>query len=187
MTNSEKYAEKIIEVAYHGFPMVQPKETVLKIVDALLVEHADQQTTSLKAEVEWMKKNIVNAMEWLKLDNNGVALICLENALYNQKDSKIPDAFESLQSQLGMTEIELKHKTTLLDSCEKALEDRDKNIAELKQKLAKAEADKVELFEQLKECTLQIEYLHDKFPKTGTSSSIILKANKVISKHGNNK
>jgi len=94
---------------------------------------------------------------------------------------------ESLQSQLGMTEIELKHKTTLLDSCEKALEDRDKNIAELKQKLAKAEADKVELFEQLKECTLQIEYLHDKFPKTGTSSSIILKANKVISKHGNNK
>jgi uncharacterized protein (DUF3084 family) len=56
---------------------------------------------------------------------------------------------ESLQSQLGMTEIELKHKTTLLDSCEKALEDRDKNIAELKQKLAKAEADKQELVEKI--------------------------------------
>jgi seryl-tRNA synthetase len=60
-------------------------------------------------------------------------------------------------------------------------------VESLQSQLAKAEADKVELLKQLKECTLQIEYLHDKFPKTGTSSSIILKANQLINKHGNNK
>jgi uncharacterized protein (DUF3084 family) len=88
---------------------------------------------------------------------------------------------ESLQSQLGMTEIELKHKTTLLDSCEKALEDRDKNIAELKQKLAKAEADKQELVEKI------TWVLNEYTDNVNDSDEITEMLERLINKHGNNK
>jgi hypothetical protein len=39
---SEDYATKIMEVAYYGFPLVQRKETVHKIINALLIEYAEQ-------------------------------------------------------------------------------------------------------------------------------------------------
>ncbi len=36
---SKQYSEKILEVAYHNFPLVYPKETVLKCVNALIEEY----------------------------------------------------------------------------------------------------------------------------------------------------
>ena len=38
----ESYTNKIMEVAYHNFPLVHPKETVNKVITALLVEYASQ-------------------------------------------------------------------------------------------------------------------------------------------------
>jgi hypothetical protein len=37
---AEQYAEKIMEVAYFNFPLVKPKETVHKIITALITEYA---------------------------------------------------------------------------------------------------------------------------------------------------
>lgn len=42
MIDSKQYAEKIVEVAYYNFPLVHPKETVLKCIDALIVEYSNQ-------------------------------------------------------------------------------------------------------------------------------------------------
>ena len=39
---SEDYATKIMDVAYYDFPLVHPKETVHKIINALLIEYANQ-------------------------------------------------------------------------------------------------------------------------------------------------
>ena len=39
---SEDYATKIMEVAYYDFPLVHPKETVHKIITALLIEYVEQ-------------------------------------------------------------------------------------------------------------------------------------------------
>ena len=39
---SEDYATKIMDVAYYDFPLVYPKETVHKIINALLIEYANQ-------------------------------------------------------------------------------------------------------------------------------------------------
>jgi len=143
----------------------------------------ESETTSLKAEVEWMKKNIVNAMEWLKLDNNGVALICLENALYNQKDSKIPDAFESLQSRLVKMGNDNSHLEKELETAKETWLSTFNNCVILDEKLAKAEADKVELLDaliELKECLI--------FNGVMTETSHHLeKPNQLINKHGNNK
>lgn len=41
-TMSEEYAEKIMEVAYYNFPLILPKETVRKTINALLEEYANQ-------------------------------------------------------------------------------------------------------------------------------------------------
>ena len=41
VSTSEKYADKIIEVAYYNFPMVYPKETVRKASKSLLAEYLD--------------------------------------------------------------------------------------------------------------------------------------------------
>jgi hypothetical protein len=62
-----------------------------------------------------MKKNIINAMEWLKLDNSGVALTCLDNALYNQDDAQFISVVESLKSQLAKAEAD---KVELVSFCE---------------------------------------------------------------------
>jgi len=43
------------------------------------------------------------------------------NDLFNQQHEKIKE----LELELGQTKIQLEHKTTLLVSCEKALEERD--------------------------------------------------------------
>ena len=40
MNDSKKYTEKIVEVVYYNFPLVHPKETVLKCVNALIDEYA---------------------------------------------------------------------------------------------------------------------------------------------------
>jgi hypothetical protein len=42
---------------------------------------------------------------------------------------------KSLRLDLGLTEISLDHKTTLLDSCEKALAERDKKSVQLKKQV----------------------------------------------------
>ncbi len=39
---SKQYSEKIVEVAYHNFPLVYPKETVIKCVNALVDEYTKQ-------------------------------------------------------------------------------------------------------------------------------------------------
>lgn len=38
--SSRQYAEKILDVAYYNFPLVYPKSTVLKVVEALIDEYA---------------------------------------------------------------------------------------------------------------------------------------------------
>lgn len=53
---SKQYAEKIVEVAYYNFPLVHPKETVIKCVDALVKEYTDQQSKPLLEEIERFKK-----------------------------------------------------------------------------------------------------------------------------------
>lgn len=50
-----------------------------------------------------------------------------------QKNSisiEILDYIKSLETDLGLAKIELKHKATLLESCEKALEKRDEKYLE---------------------------------------------------------
>lgn len=42
MIESIEYAEKIVDVAYYNFPLVYPKETVLKCIDALIIEYEKQ-------------------------------------------------------------------------------------------------------------------------------------------------
>jgi hypothetical protein len=55
-----------------------------------------------------------------------------------------------LNQKLGMTEISIDHKTTLLNSCEKALADRDRKIAESRaQSLANVKADELERVKEL--------------------------------------
>jgi len=44
---SLKYSEKIVEVAYHNFPLIYPKDTVIKCIDALIKEYSDQQNKEL--------------------------------------------------------------------------------------------------------------------------------------------
>jgi hypothetical protein len=39
---TELYTNKIVEVAYHNFPLVHPKETVSKVITALLKEYTTQ-------------------------------------------------------------------------------------------------------------------------------------------------
>jgi hypothetical protein len=39
---AETYSEKIMEVAYYNFPLVYPKETVSKVITALLKEYTTQ-------------------------------------------------------------------------------------------------------------------------------------------------
>ena len=40
--STELYTNKIVEVAYHNFPLVHPKETVSKVITALLKEYTTQ-------------------------------------------------------------------------------------------------------------------------------------------------
>lgn len=46
--------------------------------------------------------------------------------------NKLHSRVKELEEELGLTKISLKHKTTLLESCEMALEDRDTRIARQK-------------------------------------------------------
>lgn len=46
----DEYAVKIMDVAYFDFPLVHPKETVRKVISALIEEYASQQNKELIAE-----------------------------------------------------------------------------------------------------------------------------------------
>ena len=43
-----------------------------------------------------------------------------------------------------------------------------------------------ELIDVLRECKLQLEYLNQKFPETGTTNSVLAKADAVLAKYPNN-
>lgn len=47
----KQYAEKILDVAYYDFPMVHPKETVLNVIEALLLEFTSIEKVKLEKEL----------------------------------------------------------------------------------------------------------------------------------------
>jgi len=64
---------------------------------------------------------------------NQAAELYKDSALEAQKEE-----IERLKQELGFTEIHATHQSTLLESCEKALESRDSKIEALEQALKKA-------------------------------------------------
>ena len=52
---AETYTNKIVEVAYHNFPLVPTKESVSKVITVLLVEYTNQCQEDMGKELEELK------------------------------------------------------------------------------------------------------------------------------------
>ena len=70
---AELYTNKIVEVAYHNFPLVHPKETVSKVITALLKEY----TTQCQ---EYMADKKYTLDDMKKACACGVDIVCKEGA-----------------------------------------------------------------------------------------------------------
>ena len=59
---TKDYSNKIIEVAYHNFPLVYPKETVSKVITALLGEYANQCQEDM-VDRKYTEEDLIKAIE----------------------------------------------------------------------------------------------------------------------------
>lgn len=60
MISSKKYAKKIVELAYYNFPLVHPKETVIKVTNALIDEYTNQLVQQKQTEINELVEFIEN-------------------------------------------------------------------------------------------------------------------------------
>jgi hypothetical protein len=79
----------------------------------------------MKDAIKTAKENFKNCT-WY--GDAGEALPARHVAPLFAEINRLRNEVKSLQFKLGQTEISLDHKTTLLDSCEKALAERDKKL-----------------------------------------------------------
>lgn len=66
MENSKQYAEKIVEVAYYKFPLVPPKETVIRGTTALIEEYTNQFVLQKQTEIDELTKEMKTALSVIK-------------------------------------------------------------------------------------------------------------------------
>jgi len=79
MISSKKYAEKIVELAYYNFPLVYPKETVIKATNALIDEYSNQLVKQKQSEIDELvfliKEAVVCLDYFFKEDKKAKVLI----------------------------------------------------------------------------------------------------------------
>ena len=90
---AETYSEKIMEVAYYNFPLIPPKETVSKIITALLVEYTNQGQEDM-VDMRYTEKQLLDAMSFAEC-----YIIEHDKPLFLKSDGKpVPDCLEYINS-----------------------------------------------------------------------------------------